>query len=165
MAEKGGGFHKGKGPRNNNNNNNYKHKKNPYLNLREKKANDIRKAITHRSRLRKKYFQLLKEEGLEERPKEVGEDKDQQQHHHKEQPKKNPTNFAERAKKVKERKEEKRQAKLESVRDKRRRLEESEQRRELVRSRVTQKTSKGQPLMGPKINNLLDKIRKDMDDQ
>lgn len=154
MAEKQAGVRKG--------HKNFKHKKNPYLNLREKKADDIRRAITHRSRLRKKYFQLLKEEGLDESPKVVeaedGKSKDKG-----EKQEKKPMNFAERAKKVKARKEEKRQAKLESVRDKRRRLEESEKRRELVRSRVTQKTTKGQPLMGPKINNLLDKIRKDMD--
>jgi ATPase subunit of ABC transporter with duplicated ATPase domains len=73
-----------------------------------------------------------------------------------------PLNYVERAKIAKERKEQARKSKLEEVQERRRTIERKSKERELRKERLTKTTKKGQPLMGPRINNLLDKIRKDL---
>lgn len=70
-----------------------------------------------------------------------------------------PLNFAERARIAKERKEQRRQEKLEQVQARRKTLERKSEERERKKQRLLKRTKTGQPLMGPRINNLLDKIR------
>ncbi|GEQ69057.1 hypothetical protein JCM33374_g2728 [Metschnikowia sp. JCM 33374] len=74
-------------------------------------------------------------------------------------PKRKPLNFAERAKLAKERKEQKREEELRRVQERRRRLEQSQREREQKKLSLSKRTRRGQPVMGPKINDLLDKIR------
>lgn len=78
----------------------------------------------------------------------------------KEQERRKPMNFAERAKLARERKEQQRQEQLDRVREKRSMIEESRRVREKKKDKLTQRTRRGQPVMGPRINDLLDKIRK-----
>ena len=72
-------------------------------------------------------------------------------------------NFAERAKIAKERKEHNRQEKLKSIQDRRENIEKKSKERERRKDTLSKKTKSGQPLMGPRINNLLDKIKKDIE--
>lgn len=74
--------------------------------------------------------------------------------------KRKPMNFAERARLARERKEQNRQDQLEKVREKRALIEESKMKREMKKNNLSQRTKKGQPVMGPRITDLLDKIRK-----
>lgn len=76
-----------------------------------------------------------------------------------EQSRKKPLNFAERAKLAKERKEQKREEQLQNVRERRKQIELSKKEREDKRLSLSKRTRKGQPVMGPKINDLLEKIR------
>lgn len=71
-----------------------------------------------------------------------------------------PMNFAERARLARERKEQNRQDQLERVREKREMILESKRLREQKKNSLTQRTKRGQPVMGPRINDLLEKIRK-----
>ncbi|KAM9914340.1 hypothetical protein OXX59_004036 [Metschnikowia pulcherrima] len=75
------------------------------------------------------------------------------------QPKRKPLNFAERAKLAKERKEQKREEELKRVQERRQRLAQSQKEREQKKLSLQKRTRRGQPVMGPKINDLLDKIR------
>lgn len=75
---------------------------------------------------------------------------------------KKPTNFAERSKLAKQKKEERRLKKIEEVRARRQILEKQTRDREKRKESLSKRTRSGQPLMGPRINNLLDKIKEDM---
>lgn len=193
-----------------------------HLDSRELKSFEIKRALTHRARLRKSYFKLLEKEGVPEPRDQTDETVQQKQFHetsskqsnsedafgretsgpsndapsdsdeqsdiegssskpqkrhslppqdklHKPRPRKQTSipqerkqlSFAERAKIAKERKDQNRQAKLQEVQDRRRLVELKSRERELKKSKLTKSTKNGQPLMGPRINNLLDKIRKD----
>ena len=68
-------------------------------------------------------------------------------------------NFAERAKIAKERKEHQRKEKLQNIREQRENAEKKKKDREAQKAVLAQKTRTGQPLMGPRINSLLDKIK------
>lgn len=126
--------------------------KRSYVPSRENKNREIKKALTHRARLRKNYFKLLDKEGQPvPLPEPAAEEHKQKKF-----------DYAERAKIAKERKEQARRAKLEEVQERRRTIERKTKERELRKDRVTKTTKRGQPLMGPRINNLLDKIRKDL---
>lgn len=74
-------------------------------------------------------------------------------------PTRKPLNFAERARIAKERKEQLRQEKLAQVQARRKTIERKTQERDRKKDRLLKTTKTGQPLMGPRINNLLDKIR------
>ena len=164
--------------------------KRPFRDQRERKIQEIKKSLTHRARLRKNYFKLLEKEGLKEGHRtddhraeqqgdeennsdddvletQNGDDKDKidaPKSKYREKgskpTKKAPTNFAERAQRVKENKEQKRKDKLQSIKDRREQIALKSQERELAKRRLTTRTKTGQPLMGPRINNLLDKIKK-----
>lgn len=149
--------------------------------LREFKSQEIKRSLVHRARLRKNYFKLIDEEkkdlpvGHEDaEPQQSGsesEENDSKQSAKQlralppqrapppEKTKKNPLNFAERAKLAKERKEQQREEKIQRVQERRRALERKNLEREKRKERLSQKTKTGQPVMGPKISNLLDKIR------
>ncbi|PSK40958.1 hypothetical protein C7M61_000625 [Candidozyma pseudohaemuli] len=156
--------------------------------LREYKNQEIKRSLVHRARLRKQYFKLLEEEG-EVPSHEKGDNKDQKddvsdqsksdesdndaQHSKVKQkaslppqqapPKvttqRKPLNFQERAKLAKERKEQQREDKLQRVKDRRRAIEQKQMEREKKKESLSRRTKSGQPVMGPKINDLLDKIR------
>jgi flagellar biosynthesis GTPase FlhF len=120
---------------------------------REDKNREIKKALVHRARIRKNYFKLLEKEGIDnEKNTDINHDK----------PKNKPLNFAERAQKVKQRKQEKRKSDLEQVQERRKQIVKKESERLKRKERIEKRTTRGQPLMGPRINNLLDKIKKDL---
>lgn len=75
------------------------------------------------------------------------------------EPKKKPMNFTERAKVAKERKEHQREEKLRRVQERIRNIEQKQKERERRKESLSRRTKSGQPVMGPKINNLLDKIK------
>ncbi|CAG88126.2 DEHA2E13354p [Debaryomyces hansenii CBS767] len=148
--------------------------KNPYTDRREFKSKEIKKSLVHRARLRKNYFKLLEKEGINHEPEQNGDESAESQNKSEEfkrshipdsrnQPSKRPMNFAERAKIAKERKEHSRQAKLKSIQDRRETIEKKSKERERRKDNLSKKTKSGQPLMGPRINNLLDKIKKDIE--
>lgn len=74
-------------------------------------------------------------------------------------PRRKQLNFAERAQLARERKEQKREEELRRVQERRQKLEQSKLEREKKKLSLSQRTKRGQPVMGPKINDLLDKIR------
>lgn len=134
---------------------------NPWKNRKESKAREISRLLTHRAQLRKKYFKMVEKEdaisgpvpGDEQADRDVKEPKE-----HKEKPK---FNFAERAKIAKERKERQRKEKLQNIRDQRENADRKRKERETKKTVLSQRTKTGQPLMGPRINSLLEKIRED----
>lgn len=150
-------------------------KKNPYTDRREFKSKEIKKSLIHRARLRKNYFKILEKEGItetnnnENKEEEKGEEKagnrDVYENKYTDsrdaQNSKKPMNFAERSKMAKERKEQARQDKLKSIQDRKETIEKKSRERERRKENLTKKTKSGQPLMGPRINSLLDKIKKD----
>lgn len=164
----------------------------PYKRLvgKEAKTHEIKKALTHRARIRKNYFKLLEKEGYQppEKPKsrhEADEAKDEAKEEAdkanedasdsqedaatdkrqseslkpKEAPK--PMTYNDRRELIKQRKNEKRLRQLERVREQKQALESQEKLRQRHRARIDKRTRKGQPMMGPRINNLLDKIKKE----
>lgn len=70
-------------------------------------------------------------------------------------------NFREKAQMAKERKTEQRQKKLEEIQTRRQALERETKKREQRKESLAKRTRSGQPLMGPRINSLLDKIKAD----
>ncbi|CCG21895.1 Fyv7 protein [Candida orthopsilosis Co 90-125] len=143
-----------------------------FVDRRETKSADIKRALTHRARLRKNYFKLLKHEGLEEPSKDKSDtdgesDNDEEEEgdvsheKHESRPKQSkPTSFAERAAIAKQRKAEKRNERLQKIQEKLTDVARQEKIRELKKKELSQKTKRGQPVMGPRINNLLEKIKK-----
>lgn len=109
----------------------------------------------HKARLRKNYFKELKKEGQAVPEKQSRADRDDTN-----QGKKQLT-FQERAKIAKERKEATKKKRAEALDEKKRISKEREEARQRQKERISQKTRTGQPLMGPRIENLLEKIKKD----
>ncbi|CAH2352912.1 rRNA-processing protein Fyv7p [[Candida] railenensis] len=148
-------------------------KKNPYKDRKEYKSDEIKKSLTHRARLRKNYFKLMEKEGL---PIDKNEDENEAEsendnksesrgntrREYKKPDSKKPMNFAERAKLAKERKDLNRREKLESIKNRREVMAQRSKEREFKKERLSKKSRTGQPLMGPRINNLLDKIKSEM---
>lgn len=159
--------------------------KKPIKDLREFKSREIKKSLVQRARIRKNYFKLLEKEG--EAPEAPRETQEQPQDHELESgsdngapirkraplppqtvsyrqpppPKKKPMNFREKAQMAKERKTEQRQKKLEEIQARRQALERETKKREQRKESLAKRTKSGQPLMGPRINSLLDKIKAD----
>lgn len=129
---------------------------------REDKTRDIKKALVHRSRIRKNYFKLLDKEGIDNEKPVINEEVKDTSHPDRTKLQNKPTSFAERAQIVKKRKEDKRKEELAKIQDRRKQIERKENERSKRKARVEKKTSRGQPLMGPRINTLLDKIKSDM---
>ena len=152
---------------------------------KEYKVKQIQKNITKRTRLKKQYLKALKEEGYSVPSKDkLSNSKESNADDHNADDETVSTST--KNKSVKDLKEEKRLAAKAKI-DERKRLkkekldkqrEEREMRRqkELERiklskerylqrekrsKRLTQKTRTGQPLMGPKISDLLERIKKD----
>lgn len=153
--------------------------------LREFKSQEIKRSLVHRARLRKNYFKLIEDEKESEIPGQEKVQQDEQVESNDENsdggddevpkgrsrtalppqrappppPKRKPLNFTERAKLAKQRKEQQREEKLQKVQERRQMLEKRNKQREIQKERLSQRTKSGQPVMGPKISNLLDKIR------
>ncbi|CEP22749.1 rRNA-processing protein FYV7 [Cyberlindnera jadinii] len=132
----------------------FQKKKNPYLDRRESKNREIRQALTHKARLKRKYLKELERSG------ESVPDKEEVHRHRVVREADKGPSFQERQQIAKERKkflrelrEKEKKQRMETVQLKR---EARDKKKELL----SQKTRTGQPLMGPRINNLLEKIQK-----
>lgn len=151
-----------------------------YIKGKQGKTDDIKRALTHRARLRKNYFRLLENEGEDVPAKPTYErngrrtyekrysfEENKEKEHKTDdslgEPTRKPLTFQERMDIKKERKQRQRQEKLEKTRLNLKTMKEKEyQRKKSTENLKDSRTRKGQPLMGPRINNLLDKIKKDL---
>lgn len=149
-----------------------------YIKGKQGKTDDIKRALIHRARLRKNYFKLLENEGedvpakptyerdggrsyTKEYSTEERKEKEEKNDGSLDEPPRKPLTFQERMEIKKERKQRQRQEKLEKTRLNLKTMKEKEhQRKKNTESLKDSRTRKGQPLMGPRINNLLDKIKK-----
>lgn len=117
---------------------------------------EIKKALVHRARLRKQYLKDLKEQGEElpeKAPRKEYEAKGQRPY-----PK---PNYQERAEIARKRKELARKEREIKRQDYAKNAEKKRADREKKKELLSQKTRTGQPLMGPRIANLLEKIKND----
>ena len=126
---------------------------------REYKVKEIQRSITKKTRLRKEYLKALKDEGYavpEKEPKTVAKESVR---------KIKEARAIEGKKKLDEKKERMQKDELNKQRNEQleriRVSKEKFQRREDRKKKLTQRTRTGQPLMGPKIEDLLDKIKTD----
>ncbi|CCH41249.1 rRNA-processing protein [Wickerhamomyces ciferrii] len=130
--------------------------KNPYINRKESKSIEIKKSLVHRARLRKQYFKELKEQGEEVPEKQETSDRNRDRSQY--QPK---LDYKERAEIAKKRKEEARKERELKRQESIKISEKKKIERERKKDQLSKKTRSGQPLMGPRIANLLDKIKND----
>lgn len=152
-----------------------------YFKGKQGKTDEIRKALTHRARLRKNYFKLLEKEGMDVPNRDGDVEKDETKSEENESEDENPDqstktsevdtikekvknrealSFQERMLLKKDRRQKDKDRKMQKTREKL----ETMRSKELLRQRQTEriqntKTRKGQPLMGPRINSLLEKIQ------
>lgn len=156
-----------------------------YLQGKQGKTDEIRRALTHRARLRKNYFKLLEKEGMdvpervnnnnsEVSQEDVDKSDKDQGNEEDNQPKseidiikekvqnRQALTFQERIILKKDRKEKDKERKMQKTREKLATMKQKDMKRQRQRERIeSTKTRKGQPLMGPRINSLLEKIRQD----
>lgn len=143
----------------------FKQQQNRKKYTKEYKVKEIQKSLTKKARLKKGYLKALKEEGYsipDKKPKSSSSNEVE----------KLSTDLREKGKKKldekkeikQERKrqqrallEERRKNELESIKKAKERLEERERRKK----RLSKRTRSGQPLMGPKIEDMLSKIKED----
>ncbi|CDR40773.1 CYFA0S05e04324g1_1 [Cyberlindnera fabianii] len=133
-------------------------KKNPYIDRRESKNREIRQALVHKARLKKKYIKELEKSGekLPERSSKREEEAEK---------KKNQLTFQDRQKLAKERKKASREQREKEKLERELQVEKKQKEREKKKEALAQRTKYGQPLMGPRINNLLEKIQKEYGDK
>jgi hypothetical protein len=98
---------------------------------------------------------MLEKEGESVPSKEQPKSDDENQS----KPQDKPKNFAERTKLIKERKQRKQNERQEMVKKSLEERQEKDHIRQKHRKQMSKHTNKGQPVMGPRINRLLDKIR------
>ncbi|GMG56544.1 unnamed protein product [Ambrosiozyma monospora] len=151
---------------------------NKYFKGKQGKTDEIKKSLAHRARLRKTYFKMLEKEGIDtSKPVpalETGDDnreKDKDDEEQADRPKtynrfersteqRKPLTFQDRVKINQERKQRLRQEKIERTKQTLSEIKTKRSQRAERSKRIKEaKTSKGQPLMGPRINDLLDKIQ------
>ncbi|GME79558.1 unnamed protein product [Ambrosiozyma monospora] len=151
---------------------------NKYFKGKQGKTDEIKKSLAHRARLRKTYFKMLEKEGIDtSKPVpalEIGDDnkkKNQDSEDQTDGPKtynrhessteqRKPLTFQDRVKINQERKQRLRQEKIERTKQTLNEIKTKRNKRAERSKRIKEaKTSKGQPLMGPRINDLLDKIQ------
>lgn len=156
---------------------------------KEYKVKQIQKNITKRTRLKKQYLKALKEEGYSVPSKEQSSNSKKRDLNDNDDilnSNNDTVSISIRKKSVKDLKEEKRLAGKAKIDEKKRlkkeKLKKQREEREMRRQkeleriklskekhlqrekrskRLTQKTRTGQPLMGPKISDLLERIKKD----
>ncbi|CAR25412.1 rRNA-processing protein FYV7 [Lachancea thermotolerans] len=131
---------------------------------RESKVRDIQKSLVRRARLRKDYFKALKEEGYTAPEKQESKTKRSYREVREQATAANRKKLDEKKemKKLRGRMEyqkaqEKRKTELQKINE----AKEREKQRNQRSKKVTQRTRSGQPLMGPKIEDLLSKIKAD----
>ncbi|CEP64951.1 Fyv7p LALA0_S15e01068g [Lachancea lanzarotensis] len=131
---------------------------------KEYKVREIQKNLVKKARLKKEYLKALKDEGFTAPEKKASEAKLS----FREMKEKNALGNHKRVDEKKELKKlrgkqqrakviDRQQREKERVED----IKKREKQRELRSSKVTQRTRSGQPLMGPKIEDLLGKIKAD----
>lgn len=157
-----------------------------YTQGKQGKTDEIRRALTRRARLRKNYFKLLEREGLDVPSKndnyvEDGENKEMNPTNAETESgeKENNTQplseidiiknkvknhealtFAERIALKKDRRERDKEMKMRKTKEKLDTMKKSQMKRQKQTERLQNtKTRRGQPLMGPRINDLLEKIK------
>ncbi|KAL3228455.1 rRNA-processing protein FYV7 [Nakaseomyces bracarensis] len=131
---------------------------------KEHKVKAIQQNITRKARLKKEYFKALKEEGysVPEQPesrREVNVKKLKQDKKLEGKKKIDEKKELKRLRKKEQR--EKAEARRKYEEDKVKLLRQKEQDRESRKRKMTKRTKSGQPLMGPKIEDLLSKIKGD----
>ncbi|KAG0654904.1 rRNA-processing protein fyv7 [Maudiozyma exigua] len=132
---------------------------------REYKVREIQKSITKKTRLKKAYLKALKDEGYsvpDAQPQSrarisVRDMKEQRLREGKKKIDEKKEIKRERRKNSVMQAAEKRQRQMDRIKESKEKFKQREQRT----NRLTQRTRTGQPLMGPKIEDLLDKIKKD----
>lgn len=139
-----------------------------YFRGKDKKLKDINRALTTRARRRIAYFKMLKAEGMAvpEKPgqRDGGEtDGDAPAALRREPSKREKAKqFKERMLQKKERKQRERTERLERNQQKLSEMRASAAKREQKKTVLkSARTQRGQPLMGPRIGSLLDKIKAD----
>ncbi|AAS50999.1 ABR226Wp [Eremothecium gossypii ATCC 10895] len=126
---------------------------------KESKVREIQKNLHKRAKLKRQYLKTLEQEGYEvpEEQKRQKPSFEQRKGEKKQKVDEKKEHARRRKREQKEEMEAKRQRELDELeRAKVRQVE-----RERRNKRIQQKTRSGQPKMGPRINDLLDKIQKD----
>lgn len=131
---------------------------------KEHKVRAIQQNITRKARLKKEYFKALKEEGytVPEQPesrREVNVKKLKEDRRNEGKKKIDEKKELKRLRKKEQREkaEEHRRQEIEKVKL----IRQKEQEREVKKRKMNKRTRSGQPLMGPKIEDLLSKIKTD----
>ncbi|GMM32792.1 Fyv7 protein [Saccharomycopsis crataegensis] len=162
-------------------------RKGQYYNPRDKKRKEIEKSLVHKSNLRKKYFKLLEKEGQKvpekktkaernnevkndavedeydsEADKDFEEEKEESKYRKSRYEPTRQLTYEERSELIKQRRTAKREEAMENIRTQRKIIAQKNQDREKKKRSFNKKTKKGQPSFAPRINNLLDKIKKDV---
>lgn len=132
---------------------------NPWTLLTHATDREIRQALTHKARLRKKYIQELERSG-----ETVPERQTKQQRECRDDQVKRPS-FQERQQMAKDRKKAFRDEREKEREERTHQVEKKRIERERKKEMLSQKTRTGQPLMGPRINNLLEKIEREYGDK
>ncbi|KAH3672976.1 hypothetical protein WICPIJ_009948 [Wickerhamomyces pijperi] len=143
----------------------YDAKANKYINHRETKLREIQHNLTQRARLRKHYFKDLKEmgEAIPEKSTRYNEDSngENSKGDYRDRKAQAQQTYKERMLITKQRKAERHQAREQERIEKVKNIERREKERESNKERFSQRTGRGQPLMGPRIEGLLEKIKRD----
>ncbi|QLG72890.1 hypothetical protein HG535_0D05990 [Zygotorulaspora mrakii] len=129
---------------------------------KEGKVKEIRRSLTKKARLKKGYLKALKEEGYsipEKQPKLITGEKARQNDSHEGKMKWDGKVQIKKQRKKLQRDllEERGKKEAQKVKENKERLETREKRK----VNMTKRTRSGQPLMGPKIEDLLSKIKDD----
>lgn len=132
---------------------------------KEYKVKEIQKNLTQKARLKKEYLKALKEEGYTVPEKnETGRSKEDFKRAREELRGKGQRKFDEKKEIKKDRKKQQREdiearrnQELEHIQEVKNKMEERERRKK----KFSKRTRTGQPLMGPKIDDLLSKIKED----
>ena len=141
-----------------------------YYKGREGKTDEIKRALGHRARLRREYFKVLRKEGEHVPNKSIANGTSKQYKRSKnldfDDKKlviKKPFSYQERMNIARKRKEDKRKLRLQKTKEKIQSIHKKETERARKHKMITKgRTKRGQPLMAPRINMLLEKIKKEV---
>ncbi|ANZ77454.1 BA75_04433T0 [Komagataella pastoris] len=153
-------------------------KSSDWRDLRKKKSEDIKRSLVHRARLRKKYFKILQQDveqagttsttNNEVNVNDPDADKvqeERQEHrdslHNNNLKHPDRLSYQERLKMAKERKEQRRIEKIKQTKIQLYQIKQKKLSRESRKELFSKRTRTGQPMMGPRISNLLETIKND----
>lgn len=135
------------------------HPKARYYKGLQGKNEEEKKAKEHKTRLRKNYFKALGREG-----ERLPERKSKEERKEEEGAKPKRLSYQQRIKRSQEKKAERRKQQLDKTKEKVEYMHgKDRERRHFSKIYKNTTTRKGQPLMGPRINGLLERIQKDID--